>query len=1355
MSTRKIMFIVIALVLIVLIACVTFLSNNGNELQTKTIGNAKDKVKKENITFLRNMIGNKGYLEDVKFSPDSSKALTISGSSTIIWDIEGDKIIEEIEAPYASFNSNGKYIVSASINGSPRIWDSSNGKLLIDFEENYGSVTSNTFSTDDKYILTTSRDNNAVIWDATTHKALHILKGHTSNIYKGEFSQDGKYVSTASSDESAKIWDVKTGKMLHDLNKHHHYVYEAKFSPDTKHLITFGVDGLLRVWEVQTGKLIEFLNSSSLNNMISGVLSPDKKLAAVTKYGGLLELRDFETDKLKYNIKIGVEKIYYPHFSSDGNFIATESRTGDLSVWNAETGKRLNRFKIALGKVDNIVFTPNNKKIIVIYEQKKVAICEIKTGKILFEINDESYNGHTKLSPDGKLLSRRFGTNNIKIWDVETGKVRYELKGHKKNIRDLIFSNDSQYLVTGSADCAIKIWDLKTGKLYKNLNNYPKIISSHSDVFNQEEIEKVGLSDDNTTLFSTDYTNNGYVWDVNTEKVIRKINFNKPHVIQTISISEDNKQIIIKTEGIKNLIQRIDIETGALISEERGVDFYFNYIDYAEISPDGNYIVTANRKGNIFLYDANTYKLLKTLKGHKDKVNYLEFSSNSKYIISGSDDKTAIIWDIETGQKTDVLDNNRGPVRKVTFSPNGRYIISLQDADYPKLWKVNNDMFVAKKNNLNITSVKNQSGLNLTGEYSPVSQIDKIMKDFVGKNKTKLYLKNTIKDHKKLHQILDKHDKNLFKTKYVLAKYLPKAKESFKRFEVIDTNQIIQQSTKCYSAYSNKLTSMINNQRFELYIISAGESNFRTIHIKKSNKPIVLFINGASSLEWNFWDIVLEPGARLKKVYVSGNEYQMVRNLTKNNVEMYYVPNIKSIGFWEKENYERGVISNDFKNFNQQVREVTGLIEKSFQGGWSIKNFTIPYYNLKMSKELATKDVNLYDSYRYKEECLKDYIALDCPQALFKKNLKLAALSKFYETDQYTKLIKLITKLQAEKKLPAYIPTIFNLTSSVVPEIDISKIEYKPDSIYNTKSHSTCMLDIRIPNSVLINATNNDNIILTSHGTYNIIGNQGSDVIFVRTDTFTTLINPGNGNDYIETDTSADNIVFEKGWGNDVLRTSCRTINIKKTDKELKWDFASSLIFGPGIYPEDMVWIKNIYKEKSTGKRILAEELIKDFDVFYNKKSDKVYGYRDFIKLIQQNYKHKDGKNLREEELLFTGKDFFYSEYEERPEIEEKAYSKGMYMHPMMHMTEKGETIKKEELIDWVNKNLKKKANKGLVKKNYILVEDKYYYKTEERFIHEDELEWQGSLYINIKTGDSLAFPNQSEPCSNIVFDEN
>src|SRR5712692_5818100 len=69
-------------------------------------------------------------------------------------------------------------------------------------------------------------------------------------------------------------------------------------------------------------------------------------------------------------------------------------------------------------------------------------------------------------SPDGKTVATQGDGNEIRLWDVATGKERASLEfgGPLAGAGALAFSPDGKLLASGSCQAKVKLWDPATGK---------------------------------------------------------------------------------------------------------------------------------------------------------------------------------------------------------------------------------------------------------------------------------------------------------------------------------------------------------------------------------------------------------------------------------------------------------------------------------------------------------------------------------------------------------------------------------------------------------------------------------------------------------------------------------------------------------------------------------------------------------------------------------------------------------------------------------------------------------------------------------------------------------------------------
>jgi len=97
-------------------------------------------------------------------------------------------------------------------------------------------------------------------------------------------------------------------------------------------------------------------------------------------------------------------------------------------------------------------------------------------------------------------------------------------------------------------------------------------------------------------------------------------------------------------------------------------------------SPDGSLLAVAggqpSSKGDLRLFDAQSWSLLATLPGHEDAVFCIAFSRDGTKLASASFDMTVRVWDVKSRKSLLVITDHSDFVYSVDFSPDGTWLAS-------------------------------------------------------------------------------------------------------------------------------------------------------------------------------------------------------------------------------------------------------------------------------------------------------------------------------------------------------------------------------------------------------------------------------------------------------------------------------------------------------------------------------------------------------------------------------------------------------------------------------------------------------------------------------------------------------
>jgi WD40 repeat protein len=223
-----------------------------------------------------------------------------------------------------------------------------------DLKGHTGPVVRAVFSADRSKVLTASADGTARIWEAATGKTLQELKGHTGPVSTAVFSEDGSKVLTTSGDLTARIWEAATGKTLQELKGHTGPVYSAVFNADGSKVLTASLNSPMRIWEAATGKMLQEFKGRTLSPefIVDGSRLLTAKMEAV-------QILEAATGKTLHEFKGHTDPVASAVLSADGSKLLT---TGDTTarIWDVESEAEL----LALPGIRFAAFSPDGTRII-------------------------------------------------------------------------------------------------------------------------------------------------------------------------------------------------------------------------------------------------------------------------------------------------------------------------------------------------------------------------------------------------------------------------------------------------------------------------------------------------------------------------------------------------------------------------------------------------------------------------------------------------------------------------------------------------------------------------------------------------------------------------------------------------------------------------------------------------------------------------------------------------------------------------------------------------------------------------------------------------------------------------------
>ena len=273
-------------------------------------------------------------------------------------------------------------------------------------------------------------------------------------------------------------------------------------------------------------------------------------------------------------------------------------------------------------------------------------------------------------SGDSKRMVLPAADHSIKMWDLETGKGPVTLSGPRGPSTTLALNGDGTRLFLGSEDGTIQVWDLETNKAIRTLRGH------------KEQIDYLMPCGDGKRLVSQSRKNNTTfnLWDLETGKAIRTLH---EHNLAYLILSGDGNRMAFATidkVSLSIIVKVWDLDGKEILSMPVHKD-----INTMDLSPDGKRLVSGSHDSLIRVWDLETGKEPRILRGHGMEVESVLFSKDGKQLYSGGGDHAIKVWDLATGKETLTLRGHTNRVRFLALSGDGRRLVSGGDGTI-KVW---------------------------------------------------------------------------------------------------------------------------------------------------------------------------------------------------------------------------------------------------------------------------------------------------------------------------------------------------------------------------------------------------------------------------------------------------------------------------------------------------------------------------------------------------------------------------------------------------------------------------------------------------------------------------------------------
>jgi WD40 repeat protein len=562
----------------------------------------------------------------------------------------------------AAFSPDGKYLASASSDGTVKVWSAASGEEMLTLEGDSEGVNGIAFSPDGRYLASAGWSGSIKVWDVSTSENILVVE-HSSSILRIRYSPDGKTLATANYDGTATLWDAVSGQQLLTLQGHAMSVNDIAFHPDGTRLATASSDRTVKIWDTSGAELIildDFIEGSNTVDIWGVAFSPNGEYLAVARPDDTVRLFNADTGQEVRAFAIyNTDALRDLAFSPDGKYIAAASNDRTANIWDVETGQKLLTLSGHTNKVLSVSFSADSSRLITASADQTIKVWNVSA----------SSEAKTFQLPD-KVLGLAFGSDNrvagagydgaAVLWDAANGDTILTLIGHQSVINGIVFSPDGKKMATASWDGTAKIWDASNGKELLTFRGHTSLVLG------------VAFSPNGKYAATVTYEGPAKVWDAASGKELLSLQGDN-NIGWAIAYSPDGTMI---AAGDLYDVNIWNAANGEKIVSLKG---HTDVVSGIAFSPDGSQLATSSWDGTAKTWDISTGRELSTLTVDASRVWAVAFNPDGKYLATANSNNTTTIWNASNGEELLNLIGSNKQVYSVAFSPDGDYIATASE----------------------------------------------------------------------------------------------------------------------------------------------------------------------------------------------------------------------------------------------------------------------------------------------------------------------------------------------------------------------------------------------------------------------------------------------------------------------------------------------------------------------------------------------------------------------------------------------------------------------------------------------------------------------------------------------------
>ncbi|MGD2177739.1 MAG: hypothetical protein PVG71_07940, partial [Anaerolineae bacterium] len=572
--------------------------------------------------------------------------------------LERSLVVPEFYAMAVAILPNGR-VISGGTDQVLRIWDPQTGRLIASLpREHEGTIRDVAVTPDGRHAVSASFDGTLKIWDVERRQMAANLSGHAGGVRAVAVTSDGRWAVSGSDDGTLHVWDIavalgggqEAGGLVRVLEGHNRKIWDVAVTSDARQAVSVSEDGRLMVWDLEHGEWEDVLQLPGLEPR-SVVVVPNSQRVIIGDKAGPLTLLDLDSGSAVDTLEGHDSSVFGLAVTVDGTRAVSASNDCSVRVWDLQRRSLIQTLTGHGARVYDVAVSSNGRWAISAATDGMLKVWGLERDPSVPK-RPRAPAGHAAtvraiaMTDDARRAISAAQDGTLRVWDVQSGRLLHALGPADKGARHghgIAVLPGEAHVASATEDTKLHLWDVPNGILERTITRSPGAGEPRRNV-----VRSLAVTPDGGRAVTAAADGRLTVWDLASGRAART---SEAHagLVRVVVVAPHGKRAI--SGGVDGVLKIWDLATNALVathsaSREACIDFDVRAVAVMSNSQ----ALVGYEDGAVAVWDLDAATIVSQWQGDGESIRAVAVMEDAGQAITACVDRSVSVLDMTTGE---------------------------------------------------------------------------------------------------------------------------------------------------------------------------------------------------------------------------------------------------------------------------------------------------------------------------------------------------------------------------------------------------------------------------------------------------------------------------------------------------------------------------------------------------------------------------------------------------------------------------------------------------------------------------------------------------------------------------------